>query len=69
MRVTRTSQFTGIEHTRDLALSPVEYDAILAGSKPIQQLAPHLTADEREFLLTGVTPEEWEAFLGPEPTE
>lgn len=32
----------------------------------IQNAMPELTADEREFLLTGMTPEEWDATFGEE---
>ena len=30
----------------------------------IQDEFPHLSDDEREFLLTGSTPEEWERYFG-----
>jgi len=30
---------------------------------PVQRAMPHLTPDQREFIKTGVTPDEWtEAF-------
>lgn len=35
----------------------------------IQKAMPELTADEREFLLTGMTPEEWDAAFGEEDDE
>jgi hypothetical protein len=31
----------------------------------IQSVVPHLCADHREFLMSGITPTEWDAFLGP----
>jgi hypothetical protein len=31
------------------------------GGQLIQKALPHLTPDEREFLMTGITPEEWNA--------
>jgi len=34
--------------------------------KLIQDAFPFLSADEREFLLTGMTPEEWELEFGDE---
>ena len=27
----------------------------------IQNAMPHLSADEREFIMTGITPEEWDS--------
>jgi len=35
-----------------------QYDA-WQGGELIQNAMPNLTADEREFLMTGITPEEW----------
>lgn len=32
----------------------------------IQDVFPELNADQREFLLTGITPEEWENAFGEE---
>lgn len=32
----------------------------------IQDAFPFLTADEREFMLTGILPEEWDAMFGEE---
>lgn len=30
----------------------------------IQKALPYLTADEREFLMTGYTPEDWQTLFG-----
>jgi|TARA_B100000131_G_scaffold240447_1_gene232745 hypothetical protein len=32
----------------------------------IQDAMPHLNADEREFIKTGITPEEWDETFGEE---
>jgi hypothetical protein len=32
----------------------------------IQNAMPNLTDNEREFLMTGITPEEWDDMFGPE---
>mgnify|MGYP003544883365 FL=1 len=32
----------------------------------IQEIMPDVPAELREFLMTGITPEEWDKFLGPE---
>ena len=32
----------------------------------IQQAMPNLTADEREFIKTGITPQEWSDIFGDE---
>lgn len=34
------------------------------GGQLIQNVFPHLSPDEREFLMTGITPQEWEETFG-----
>lgn len=59
MKITRVSSFTGIERTWDIPVSQEQLDRWVAGEL-IQNAMPELTADEREFIKTGATPEEWE---------
>ena len=65
MIITRTSAFTGIEHTLDIPVLP-EQMALWAHGMLIQNAMPQLNADQREFLMTGVTKEEWDAAFGEE---
>lgn len=63
MQITKTSIFTGVTHTREI---DVTEDMLLewrAGAL-IQNVMPHLSADDREFLMTGSTPEEWDTIFG-----
>jgi hypothetical protein len=58
----RTSMVTGKEHTREIGVSIRQLIAWGDGAL-IQDAFPQLTDDEREFIKTGITPEEWaEAF-------
>ena len=72
MKVTRTSMFTGVQRTIDLSITEAPL-AAWEGGTLIQEAMPQLSADEREFVMTGVTTEEWEAEFGngsrkmPEP--
>ena len=34
------------------------------GGKLVQNAFPYLNAEQREFLMTGITPEEWEQLFG-----
>jgi hypothetical protein len=47
---------------------PVDEDRIrqyFGGSRVlVQDLFPELDADQREFLMTGATPEEWKGIFG-----
>ena len=61
MHVVRKSQLTGVEHSMDL---PVTEDQMLEylGGALLQDAFPQLNADQREFLHTGITPEEWKTL-------
>ena len=59
MKITRTSMFTDITRTIDLPITEADLQAWQNGMH-IQKACPDLTPDEREFIMTGVTKEEWE---------
>jgi hypothetical protein len=62
MKITRTSRLTGKTSVMDLKVTQIQLDAWLDGML-IQAAMPQLSAEEREFLMTGITPAEWnEAF-------
>ena len=63
MQITRVSIISGIERTRELDITQTEYDAWWDGML-IQNAMPNLTHDEREFVVSGITPEEWDAEYG-----
>jgi hypothetical protein len=66
MNITRTSQLTGITRTIDIPISSVDLRWLNNPARPpIQELFPNLSPDEHEFLLTGITPEEWDKAFGP----
>lgn len=64
MIVRRTSPFTGKTHEWDL---PITWEQVQRweNGELIQDAFPNLTPGEREFLLTGITPDEWEKTFGP----
>lgn len=64
MKVTRTSALTGNTHTLDLDVTEDQFAQFHGGGALVQDAFPHLSAADREFILTGVTPEEWEAEFG-----
>ena len=63
MMITRTSMFTGVERTLDLPITEEQLSAWKDGTL-IQDAMPKLSADEREFIMTGVTAEEWDNEFG-----
>ncbi len=63
MTITRKSPLTGKVTTMDLNIT--EGQILLYESGVLLQNAfPQLTADEREFYKTGLTPEDWKAMFG-----
>lgn len=61
MLIERKSMFTGKINVMDLDVTHDELERWRDGEL-IQKVFPHLTTDEREFLMTGTTPEEWGKF-------
>lgn len=59
MKITRISQVSGIERTMDIDVTQEQLDKWEAGEL-IQWVMPHLTTNEREFIMTGITAEEWD---------
>jgi hypothetical protein len=64
MQITRKSVITGIQRTMDIPVNPEDFLAWQAGHGNIQDMMPYLSDDHREFILSGITPKEWdEVFL------
>ena len=59
MKITKVSILSKIERSIDLDVTAEEIKAWKAGML-IQDAMPRLTTDEREFMMTGITAEEWE---------
>ena len=58
MIVTKRNIFTGQERSLDLAVTQEQLNRWNNGEL-IQKVFPHLSVDEREFLMTGIIGEEW----------
>ena len=59
MLITKVSMLSGVTHTRDIDVTQEQLEA-WAGGVFVQNAMPHLSVDDREFIKTGSTPEEWE---------
>ena len=67
MKVTRVSLVSGLTSSMDLPVTQEQLDEVNSPSgRLIQHIFPELTADQREFILTGITPEEWDELYGEE---
>lgn len=66
MQVTKKSQLTGVTRTIDIPnLTEDQVNAWMSGTL-IQKAMPHISEDHREFLMTGITPAEWDQVFGDE---
>ena len=58
MEITRTSMYSGITRSRLLDITEEQLAAYRDGVL-IQNAFPHLSDEDREFFLTGITRNEW----------
>jgi hypothetical protein len=65
MIITRPSPFTGEIRSLDLPITEAQYDAWRSGVL-IQKAMPNLTESQREFILTGMTDDEWDELFADE---
>ena len=63
MKITRLSPISGVTHTMELDVTAKQIVAWEKGEM-IQNAFPHLTAGEREFIKTGITPDDWSTMFG-----
>ena len=62
MKITRTNPFNGEVNTLDIAVTDAQIEYYAAGAL-IQDAFPNLSADDREFIKTGITAESWDAMF------
>lgn len=65
MIIAKRSMLTGIINSMDIAVSEEQLQAWESGEL-IQEVMPDLTADEREFIMTGATANDWKEFVDNE---
>jgi hypothetical protein len=63
MIIERESPFSGNKNRMDIHVTLEQINA-WRGGELIQNAMPNVSADEREFIKTGITPEEWENTFG-----
>jgi len=69
MNITKISSLTGNEHTLNINITEDELIRVenrYNSKELIQNIVPFLSMDEREFLMTGITNEEWVNTFGEE---
>lgn len=65
----RKSILSGKIHKMEIPITEDDFNAYLHSNQNIQDYFPQLTAEQREFLRTGITQEEWDAATAEEDDE
>ena len=68
MLIAKTSLLSSRTHEMEIDVSDKQIALWLEGAL-IQDVMPNLSPDEREFLMTGITPDEWAAEFGEESND
>lgn len=62
MEVTRKSLLSGITRTKDIDITQEQIN-LIKGGLLVQNVCKHLSADDREFLISGITNDEWSQIV------
>jgi len=68
MLITRISQISNTHNSMELDITYDQLDRInnrYETKELIQNIVPNLSKEEREFLITGITPKEWNELFNP----
>jgi hypothetical protein len=63
MEIVRQSQLSGAFNVMEIDITEEQLERVnnrRENGELIQNIVPNLLKDEREFLISGITPEEWE---------
>lgn len=65
MKITRKSMLSGITRTLDIPVTEEQMQAWVSGVL-IQRAMPNLSDADREFILSGITDDEWDTVMAGE---
>jgi hypothetical protein len=63
MLITRKSRLSGVVHTMDIPCTPDQLNLYESGTVLIQNAMPDVPAELREFVISGITPNEWKTMF------
>ena len=69
MKITKTCMLTLVQNTLDIDITKEQLARVNARHQTgeyIQNIVPHLSVDQREFLMTGILPKTWDKHLSSE---
>jgi len=65
VKFTRVSSYSRKTHVREIEVDPADVEAWRLGAL-IQDVLPYVSAPDREFIVSGITPEEWNEMFNQE---
>ena len=68
MIVPKVSLLTGVTHKRDINVTQEQLKRH-ANGELIQTVCPDLSAEDREYLISGITQDEWQKFAACQECE
>ena len=63
MLITKISPVSGKEVSLDIPMTIDQYKQYINGSGFVQNIFPELSADQREFLISGCTKSDWDSLF------
>ena len=63
MIISMRHPFNGQFNTMDVNITREQYNRFIEGKENIQTIMPNITADEREFLISGLLPDEFDQLF------
>jgi len=64
MKITRTSRISAETNVMEIDVTQEQLALWESGRVLIQDAMPNIGSDEREFIMTGITPQEWDNAMG-----
>jgi hypothetical protein len=69
MKITMQSKLSGKTNTMDLDITNEQLVRYNMGIELVQTIFPNMSVDHREFLISGIIPEEWKDVFSNEQKE
>lgn len=66
MIIKRKSCLSGIVRSKNIDVNPKDYEQWEKGYTSIQEVMGYLKQEDREFILAGITPDEWKQAFSEE---
>ncbi len=62
MKITKTSIISSRSHTLEINITLEQLKQLIKGEN-VMKVCPELSPDDREFLMSGITPTEWKELF------